>query len=538
MSARDSGAGDSSGRDLDREWLRRLGDRVSTRQAVDVGGIDGTSVEALLEAGWPRVYVAADPVHARALATRFANDRRVQVLDVAPGDGGHGRTLGSLVEDGAIPAEIGLLTIGAHWSDLDGVERLAAEVVITPYRHTRTVADTPAGPLPELAERLAKRGYGHTLVATSREGFRALQLDVRASHPGEVGCALFVHDRAYPALAPFLHQEIAETQDRLLTAATTMRELAERRLETVRELGAELARARSPRRWGPRIGALQHHAPRPMEIPDRYRVVPTTASAPRISIVTATLNAGRFLERTLRSILDQRYSPLEYVVQDGGSTDDTVAILDRYRDRLTAYRSERDRGQADALNRGFARTSGEIMGYMNGDDLLLPGALGYVAEFFARRPDVDVVYGHRVLIDKNDAEIGRWVLPRHSRAILSWIDPVPQETLFWRRSIWERVGGRLDESFHFALDWELLLRFQASGATFVRLPRFIGAFRIHEDQKTLSRMADLGRTEMQRLREHEHGRRVGPAEIRRRIRGYLLRHIVHHKLYRLGVLSY
>jgi glycosyltransferase involved in cell wall biosynthesis len=308
--------------------------------------------------------------------------------------------------------------------------------------------------------------------------------------------------------------------------------------------GGELLRrllqapVRGLRRLGPRLGFLRHHAPRAIEIPDRYRVAPATSSPPRISIVTATLNAGRFLERTLRSVLDQSYGPLEYVVQDGGSTDETSAILDRYRHRLAACRSEPDRGQADAVNRGFARTSGEIMGYLNGDDLLLPGALGYVGEFLARRPDVDVVYGHRVLIDENDAEIGRWILPRHSRSILSWADYVPQETLFWRRRIWERAGGRLDESFHFAMDWELLLRLQAIGATFVRVPRFIGAFRVHEGQKTSARMADLGTPEIERLREREHGRRVGRAEIELRVRGYLLRHLVYHRLYQLGVLSY
>jgi GT2 family glycosyltransferase len=178
------------------------------------------------------------------------------------------------------------------------------------------------------------------------------------------------------------------------------------------------------------------------------------------------------------------------------------------------------------------------MAYLNSDDLLLPGTLAYVARFFLSHPKVDVVYGHRVLIDENDREIGRWVLPRHSSDILSWADYVPQETLFWRRRIWERVGAMLDDTFAFAMDWDLLIRLRDAGARFVRLPRFLGAFRVHEVQKTSSRMRDVGVREVARLRRRVHGRPVSAAEVRRRIRGYLVRHMVYQKLYRLGLLRY
>ena len=149
-----------------------------------------------------------------------------------------------------------------------------------------------------------------------------------------------------------------------------------------------------------------------------------------------------------------------------------------------------------------------------------------------------MVYGHRVLIDEDDQEIGRWVLPRHDSAILSWADYVPQETLFWRRRIWERADSRFDESYQFAMDWELLLRFRAAGARFRRLPRFLGAFRVHDAQKTSARIQDVGAREMARLRERELGRPVSGAELRWRLRGYLLRHMVYQKLYRAGVLRY
>jgi len=292
------------------------------------------------------------------------------------------------------------------------------------------------------------------------------------------------------------------------------------------------------RLWRPRLGTLRHHPPRPLRLPPPF-VDPRPAAAPRprVSLVTPAFNAGPFIARTLASVLSQDYPQLEYVVQDGASTDGTMAAVALVRDRLSSVESVRDGGQSDALNRGFRRTSGEILAYLNADDLLLPGALAYVAAYFAAHPDVDVVYGHRVLIDDDDREIGRWVMPPHDPAILSWADYVPQETLFWRRRIWDRTGARIDDTFQFAMDWDLLVRFREAGAVMVRLPRFLGAFRVHDEQKSSAQLHTLGEREMMRIRERIHGRPVGYEEISRRIRPYLLRHIVCQKLYRLGLLA-
>lgn len=285
-----------------------------------------------------------------------------------------------------------------------------------------------------------------------------------------------------------------------------------------------------------RLATLVHHAPRPLRVPESYHRTRPPAHPPRFSIVTPSFNQGRFLEATIRSVLDQNYPNLEYVVQDGGSTDDSVAVIERYRSRLTFAESRPDRGQAHAINLGFAHAAtGEIMAYLNSDDLLLPGTLNSVADFFARHPDVDVVYGHRVIIDEDGQEVGRWVLPPHSDTMLIWADYVPQETLFWRRRIWERAGGQIDESFHFALDWDLLLRFRDQGAKFVRLPRFLGAFRVHGRQKTTAELTERGVPEMNRLRQRVHGRVPSLDDIRRHMRGYMLRHVWHHWLYRLGL---
>jgi glycosyltransferase involved in cell wall biosynthesis len=259
---------------------------------------------------------------------------------------------------------------------------------------------------------------------------------------------------------------------------------------------------------------------------------------PRISIVTPSYNQAGFLDRAIQSVLNQRYPELEYIVQDGGSTDGTDEVLARYDGELHRWEMRPDRGQANAINLGFAHASGEIMAYLNADDLILPGALAYVARYFERHPDVDVVYGHRVLIDDNDMEIGRWVMPQHDDDVLSWVDYVPQETLYWRRRVWAGSGGGMDEDAQYALDWDLLLRFRDAGARIVRVPRFLGAFRVHPDQKTLADAETTGKSEVDRIRLREHGRLVSRQEMRRALRRYLWRHVVLHKLYRAHLLRY
>jgi Glycosyl transferase family 2 len=300
---------------------------------------------------------------------------------------------------------------------------------------------------------------------------------------------------------------------------------------------SERRRQRNPyKRWralaSPHLGWLHHHPPETLLIPTSYLTTDPPKPAPTISIVTPSFGQGRFIERTLYSVISQNYPALEYVVQDGGSTDDTVDVLRRYDASLSRWVSEPDNGQGDAINRGFADTSGEIMAYLNSDDLLLPGSLAYVASYFAAHPDVDVVYGNRTIIDEYDRQIGIWVLPRHDDEQISLLDFVPQETLFWRRRAWEAAGGKIDESLHFAIDWDLLLRLRDSGAKMVRLPRFLGAFRAHDEQKTAA-WNDLCLIECDALRRRVHGRGVSHDEAVARTVGYMKRHVAHHVLYRL-----
>ncbi len=274
----------------------------------------------------------------------------------------------------------------------------------------------------------------------------------------------------------------------------------------------------------PRLGVLNQHPPQPLQTPPAYWLRTPANVAPRIAIVTPSYQQGQFIERTLRSVLEQGYPNLAYHVQDGASADATREVLERYAGKLT-WESAKDTGQTQAINRGFARVSGDIMAWLNSDDILLPGALAYVADYFASHPEVDVIYGHRLLIDVDDRQIGRWMVPRHNDYVLSWADYVPQETLFWRRRIWEKVGERVDESFRFAMDWDLLVRFRDAGARFARVPRFLGGFRIHPQQKTSAAINEVGFAEMNRIRERVLGHVPTQREVGKAVLPYLVRHI-------------
>ena len=285
---------------------------------------------------------------------------------------------------------------------------------------------------------------------------------------------------------------------------------------------------------------FHQYSPKPIQIPDYYQKAPffDLAPPPFVSIVTPSFNHAQFLERTMQSVLQQNYSNLEYIVQDGGSTDGTDRILEKYRTKLKSAESRPDRGQAHALNLGFQHASGEIMAWLNSDDLLLPAAISYVVAFFLAHPDVEVVYGHRININEHDQEIGRWIMPSHDDELLRWADYIPQETLFWRRRIWEKVGASVDESFQFAVDWDLLLRFQNAGAKFARLPRFLGAFRVHAAQKTQAIIDGTGEAEMNRLRLRCHGRSATWFDLKRHTKSYLFHSTMLRRLYRLGLLNH
>ncbi len=207
--------------------------------------------------------------------------------------------------------------------------------------------------------------------------------------------------------------------------------------------------------------------------------------------------------------------------------------------RLVAWECAPDSGQADAIAKGFAKTSGgpdDLMAWINSDDFYLPGALAYVADYFARHPDVDVIYGHRIVVDEESREIARWFLPKHDPEVLCLNDFVPQETMFWRRRLWDKVGG-IDPSFKFAMDWDLLLRFQAAGARMVRVPYFLACFRVHAAQKTSAQMQSIGQLEINHLRERAQGRVIAPEELEKnsRLLRYLRRSALIELMWKFGI---
>jgi glycosyltransferase involved in cell wall biosynthesis len=209
----------------------------------------------------------------------------------------------------------------------------------------------------------------------------------------------------------------------------------------------------------------------------------------KISIVTPSLNQAEFIERTIRSVLDQQGDfDLEYLVFDGGSTDGTREILQRYSDRIR-FVIEPDAGQANAVNKGLRAATGDVVGWVNSDDLLLPGTLARVAKTFRERPDLLWLHGRCEIVDEDDRPIRRWLSAykdfrcrRYTREALLVENFVSQMTVFWRSAAQERAGY-LDESLRYTFDYDLWLRFAALGDPLF-LDETLAAFRWYTRSKS------------------------------------------------------
>jgi glycosyltransferase involved in cell wall biosynthesis len=206
-------------------------------------------------------------------------------------------------------------------------------------------------------------------------------------------------------------------------------------------------------------------------------------SLPKISLVTCSYQQGKFLDATLRSVLDQRYPALEYIVIDGGSRDESVSVIERHAPHLAHWVSEKDRGQTHALQKGFERATGEILGWLCSDDLLLPGALETVGRFFDEHPDVDFVYGDALWIDAQ----GQYIRPKKEMdwnkfVFLFDFNFIAQPSCFWRRSLHDKAGG-LQEKWNLNMDSDLWLRF-AQHAKPHYLPGYFSGVRDYPEQKT------------------------------------------------------
>jgi glycosyltransferase involved in cell wall biosynthesis len=256
-------------------------------------------------------------------------------------------------------------------------------------------------------------------------------------------------------------------------------------------------------------------------------------SSLRFAIVTPSFNQAQFLEKTVQSVLNQQGDfEIDYWVQDGGSNDGSFEILKKYQTGTSTTLSDRsnfgfeslkDRGQTHAINMGFQKVSGDIYAYLNSDDFYAENTFSKVAQYFSDHPDVDVVYGQRNYVDEQGRAFATTGSP-FSKFFLKEIDFIPQETVFWRKAIWDKVGAHLDENFHFAMDYELWLRFLMAGAKFAYLPVLLGSFRIHAVSKTQNLFKTKGLLEINQLRAQFGKTAVG-------YQGYFLRVFIYRVRY-------
>jgi glycosyltransferase involved in cell wall biosynthesis len=209
-----------------------------------------------------------------------------------------------------------------------------------------------------------------------------------------------------------------------------------------------------------------------------------SSNLPLVSIVTPSFNQVRFLESTIRSVLEQDYPNIEYILVDGGSNDGSLEVIRRYAEKISWWVSEKDRGQTDAINKGFEHAHGDILAWLNSDDTYEPHALVEAVELLVNFPQIGLVYGDANFIDENGCRIGHFPAAQtdYQRLRRGYVH-IPQQASFWRANLWRKVGP-LDPSFYFAMDYDLWVRI-AKLAALKYIPRVWANFRLHTQGKTI-----------------------------------------------------
>jgi glycosyltransferase involved in cell wall biosynthesis len=208
------------------------------------------------------------------------------------------------------------------------------------------------------------------------------------------------------------------------------------------------------------------------------------AEQPLVSIVTPSFNQAPYLEAAISSVIDQEYPNIEYILIDGGSTDDSVDIIKTHSGKFAYWISEPDRGQTDAINKGFAHATGKYLAWLNADDRLRPNAVSEAVQFLEAHADAGMVYGDAEYIDSRGRVVGNFPAAQTDyRALRRGYVHIPQQAAFWRRDLWAQVSP-LDTSFTFAMDYDLWVRL-AKISKLQYLTRLWAQFRLHSDSKTL-----------------------------------------------------
>jgi glycosyltransferase involved in cell wall biosynthesis len=219
---------------------------------------------------------------------------------------------------------------------------------------------------------------------------------------------------------------------------------------------------------------------------------------PLVSIVTPSYNQAKYLEATMQSVLQQDYSSLEYIVVDGASEDGSQELIQKYQDKLAWWVAEPDQGQADAINKGFRRSSGEILAWLNSDDLYLPGTVTAAVDIFRQHPEAGMIYGDAVSADGNGHLLNELRFETWGVADLLAFNMICQPAVFMRRDLLEKVGY-LDTSYHFFLDHQLWIRLAREGSL-IHVPEVWAVSRYHAEAKNVTMAAQCG-TEAWRILE-------------------------------------
>lgn len=237
---------------------------------------------------------------------------------------------------------------------------------------------------------------------------------------------------------------------------------------------------------------------------------------PKVSIITPSYNQAKFLEETMLSVLEQDYPNIEYIIIDGGSDDGSKEIIEKHANRLAYWQSQKDKGQTDAINQGFGRASGEILAWLNSDDILYPGAVSAAVRQLKAHPEVGMVYANCDWIDAEGKVIGDFPAAQTDlKKLRRGYVHIPQQTAFFRADLWKKVGP-LDDSFYFAMDYDLWTRL-ANQAPLLYVQELWAAFRLHEGAKSIAE-DDRCWPEMLRVHYRDGGKKISAFTIKYWIR--------------------